>query len=104
MTRIAAWDSDKAEGRTPVERLIVFDEPDLERIGIICPNCGTESIFDLTKDQTANVDRCCPGCGTTDYLASFIVEAKQTYNWITYYKRMRDIKKTVRLRFYFKQN
>ncbi len=103
MAKAPSWVSNKAEGRKAVEHLTVFDEQDLERVGVVCPNCGTESIFDILKDQTATVDRSCPGCGTDEYLKSFNVEAKQTYNWITYYKRMRDIKKAVRVRLYFKQ-
>jgi len=86
-----------------MEHLFVFAEQELERIGVVCPNCGTESIFDLSKDQSANVDRNCPGCGTEDYLKSFVMEAKQVYNWITYYKRIREIKKNVRIHFYFKR-
>lgn len=86
-----------------MEHMLVFEESDLERVGIVCPNCRTESIFDLLKDQTANVDRSCPGCGMAEYLKSFAMEAKQTYNWITYYKRIRDIKKNVQIRFYFKR-
>jgi transcription elongation factor Elf1 len=86
-----------------LEALVVFSEQDLERIGVVCPHCGTESIFNLTKDQAANTDRSCPGCGNADYLARFVMEAKQEYNWITYYKRVRDLAKNVQIRFYFKR-
>ena len=81
----------------------IFDETELERIGIVCPDCNTESIFDLSKDQTANQSRSCPGCGSEKFLPSFTTEAKQNYNWVTYYKRGREIKKGAGLRFYFKR-
>jgi hypothetical protein len=84
-----------------MERLIAFEESELARIGIVCPNCGTESIFDLGKDQAATTARDCPGCGKHDFLESFTTEARQNYNWITYYKRGKEIKKQVRVRFYF---
>ncbi len=85
-----------------MENIIVFEEKDLERIGVVCPICQTESIFDLSKDQTANADKSCPGCGQTEFLSAFRVEAAQRYNWITYYKRVRDLQKNVKLRFYTK--
>jgi hypothetical protein len=84
-----------------MERLIAFEESELARIGIICPDCATESIFDLAKDQTANTPRTCPGCGQANFLESFFTENRQNYNWVTYYKRGREIKKRVRVRFYF---
>ena len=89
---------------TTMHDYYIFDENELERVGVVCPHCGTESIFDLTKDQTANQGRDCPGCGNRDFLESFVTEAKQVYNWITYYKRGRDIKKKIEIRFYFKHS
>ncbi|MFY9703329.1 MAG: hypothetical protein WAK02_14335, partial [Terriglobales bacterium] len=65
---------------------LIFDEQDLEKVGIVCPHCGTESVFDLSKDQTANQTRECPGCGNAEFLSGFTTEAKQNYNWVTYYK------------------
>jgi hypothetical protein len=80
---------------------VIFDERDLEKIGIVC-ECGTESVFDLTKDQAANQVRECPGCGNREFLAQFVTEARQNYNWITYYKRVRDLNKRVTIRLYLK--
>ena len=81
----------------------IFDEPELERIGFVCLGCNTESVFDLSKDQTANVARECPGCGNIKFVESFITEMKQQYNWITWYKKVRDLKKNVGIRLYFKK-
>src|SRR6266852_4685081 len=81
----------------------IFNEKELERIGIVCPNCGTESIFDLDKDQTANQDKACPGCGGSEFLKSFTTEVKQNYNFVTYYKRVRDMAKNVEVHLYFKK-
>jgi hypothetical protein len=75
----------------------------LQRIGIACPDCETESIFDLSKDQTANVGRICPRCGNSKFLESFVTEQKQKYNWVTYYKRGKEITKNVTVRLYFDQ-
>jgi hypothetical protein len=70
-----------------MERPVIFEEKELAKIGIVCPVCATESIFDLSKDHTANTGRACPGCGKENFLPSFTTEARQTYNWVTYYKR-----------------
>jgi hypothetical protein len=88
---------------TLMQNYFIFDEPDLEKIGLICPNCNTESVFDLSKDQTANVPRDCPGCGNAKFVESFMTEVKASYNWITWYKKVREIKKSVGIRFYFKR-
>ena len=85
-----------------MENYLIFDEQELVRIGAVCPDCGTEAIFDLTKDQAAHRPRVCPGCDA-ELVEQFQTEAKQTYNWITYYKRGRDTKKRPRLLFYFKR-
>jgi hypothetical protein len=37
-----------------MERPVIFEEKELVKIGIVCPDCATESIFDLSKDHTAN--------------------------------------------------
>jgi transcription elongation factor Elf1 len=73
----------------------VYEEKELVRVGVVCPHCNTESVFDLSKDQTANVGRECPGCGDSEFLRSFQTEAKQSYNWVTYYKRVKEISKKV---------
>lgn len=86
-----------------VQDYAIFEESELERIGVVCPVCGTEAIFDLGKDQTANQTKPCPGCGG-DLVTSFTTEARQSYNWVTYYKRGRDVKKAVTLRFYFRRS
>lgn len=84
-----------------LDHYTIFGESELARIGIVCPACGTETVFDLSKDQTANQDRDCPGCGSSDFLKSFTTEARQNYNWITYYKKGRDMAKSVEVRLYF---
>ncbi len=89
---------------TMQDTCLIFDERDLEKIGIVCPHCGTESVFDLGKDQTANQSRDCPGCGNPEFLASFTTEACQHYNWITYYKKARDLNKNVGIRLYLKKS
>lgn len=71
--------------------------------GLSARTCNTESIFDLSKDQTANQTRYCPGCGSDKFLPSFTTTARQDYNWITYYKRGRDMQKAAGVRFYFKR-
>lgn len=84
-----------------MEDYFIFGEKELARMGVVCSACGTEVIFDLTKDQTANQSRQCPGCDAV-LLASYRTEARQDYNWITYYKKARDTqKKEAVLRFYF---
>ena len=86
-----------------MEDYFIFDEKELVRIGVVCPGCGTETIFDLTRDQTAtNQTKVCSGCNA-DLLTSFRTEAPSFYNWITYYKRARDVAKDVALRLYFKK-
>ena len=82
----------------------IFDEGELEKIGLVCPHCNTESLFDLSKDQTANAARSCPGCGSNDFLESFATEVKHNYNWITWYKKVRSVKKKVGVRLYFKRS
>lgn len=85
-----------------MENYFIFDEQELIRIGAVCPDCGTEVVFDLTKDQTAYRPRICPGC-EVELIAQFQTEARQNYNLITYYKRGRDMAKRPRLLFYFKK-
>lgn len=78
----------------------VFAERELKRIGVVCSICHTESIFDLSADQTANADRACPGCGDFSFLKSFTREGRSHYNWVTYYKTAQAADKT-EIRFYF---
>jgi hypothetical protein len=61
----------------------------------------TESIFNLSNDQIADETKECPGCGSSEFLKSFQPEVRQNYNWVTYYKRGREMKKDVRVRFLF---
>lgn len=82
--------------------LVAYDESELTHIGVECPTCGTESIFNLEKDHTANKTHNCPGCDQP-LLESFTTEARQNYNWITHYQRARTAKKNVAIRFYFKR-
>jgi hypothetical protein len=79
----------------------IFEAADLKRIGLVCDQCGTESIFDLAKPPSANTSRDCPGCGEADFLEAFFTEAKQHYNWVSYYQRGLHMTKNVKLRFYF---
>ncbi len=78
-----------------------FEERQLSRIGVVCPICSTESIFDLNRDQSALANRSCPGCGGQDFLPHLVSNQRQEYNWITYYKRMRDTEKKATVRLYF---
>lgn len=85
-----------------MENYFIFDESELVRIGVVCPDCNTESVFDLGKDQTANKAHDCPGCDA-EILPAFRTEARQDYNWITYYQRGRGSEKKAKLLFYFKK-
>ena len=82
---------------------IGYDEAELERIGIICAGCGTEAIFDLKKDHTANASHNCPGCDQ-ELLESFTRESTSHYNWVTYYQMGRNAKKNPAIRFYFRRS
>lgn len=95
--------SSSQEGTRSMQDYFIFDETELVRIGIVCPHCNTESIFDLAKDHTANVSRDCPGCGNPKFVESFTTESRQNYSWITWYKKVRELKKNVAVRFYFKK-
>jgi hypothetical protein len=81
----------------------IFDEADFAKVGIVCPQCGTEAVFDLSKDQAANTSRSCPGCGYADFLELFVNEARRNYNWITWYKRLLELPKKSSVRLYFKK-
>lgn len=87
----------------PVQDYFIFDESDLVRIGVVCPDCNTESVFDLSKDQGANVARGCPGCGKTSFVEKFTTKYSRDYNWVTWYKSALDAKKSVGVRLYFKK-
>lgn len=82
----------------------VFNEAELERIGVVCKDCNTEVIFDLTNDQTATGHKACPGCNK-ELLKSWEVPQNKIYNWVTYYKGGRDSvsSKPAEIRFYFKR-
>lgn len=82
-------------------QITAFDETDLTRIGLICPECSTESIFGLAEEYKATTDRSCPGCGRTDFLECFVREARTQYNWVTYYQCGQTAHKRVRIRLYF---
>ena len=81
---------------------IGYRASELDRIGIVCQGCGTEAIFDLKKDQTANVPHNCPGCDHK--LLETTAAASPVYNWVTYYKAGRDAPKNVEIRFYFRRS
>ena len=82
---------------------IVFSEAELQRIGVVCPECRTEAIFDLKADHTANVNRECVGCGDAKFLESFTLPQRK-YNTITYYKAAGELSKSGAIRFYFEQS
>lgn len=86
-----------------MENYFIFDERELERVGLVCPACNTEAVFDLGKDHTAIVARECPGCGSHTFVEAFTTEAKQNYNWVTWYKKAREVKKNVGIRLYFRK-
>lgn len=85
-----------------MENYFIFDEQELVRIGVVCPDCNTESVFDLTKDQTAIRPRTCPGC-EAEILSVQVSKDRYEYNAITAYKRLLDSDKKPRLLFYFKK-
>lgn len=84
-----------------VTQLTAYNESDLSRIGLICPECGTESIFGLDQEHKATTDRSCPGCGRTDFLECFVRDARTQYNWVTFYRTARELHKRVQIRMYF---
>ena len=65
----------------------------LERIGIVCPDCQTEAIFDL-GDKSANPPRNCPGCDK-ELLPQFPTGSRET-EW------RREIAKNGAVRLYFR--
>jgi hypothetical protein len=82
----------------------IFDEKELVRIGLVCLDCNTESVFDLTRDQSAITNRGCPGCGK-ELVKCWATPQRQEYNWITWYRKVQmDTSKGVLVRFYFKRN
>jgi hypothetical protein len=84
-------------------RDVVFEEGQLDRIGVVCPDCDTESVFDLNRDQVSHDNKACPGCGKYDFLECFIFDANRRQdNWVTKYKRLKDTTKNVTVRLYFK--
>lgn len=85
-----------------MDEYLAFDEADLAKIGVVCPACKTESVFSLDYEKISARAHSCPCCDT-EILAAYRTEAKQDYNWITYYKRVRELDKNVKLRFYFRK-
>lgn len=86
-----------------MENYFIFDEKELARIGIVCPDCNTESVFDLSRDQAADRSRKCPGCGG-EILPVFQSPNEYSYNAVTQYVRsLRSWEKKPKLLLYFKK-
>lgn len=90
-----------------MENYSVFNPQELTRIGIVCPVCQTESIFELSSPIGAVGDRNCPGC-SKQMLGAFAHNAKQ-HNLITLYKdvlerRPKANNKEFEIRLYFKKS
>lgn len=85
-----------------MEDYYIFDEFELLKIGVTCRECGTEVLFDMTKEQKA-LDADCPGCHK-ELLFKFSRRAASEYTAISEYKALRDMPKSNAMRLYFKKN
>ena len=84
----------------------IFDEKALARIGVVCPRCKTEAVFDLSREQNAQEPRKCSGCGKD--LLDVFARGTTSYTLVTWYKTMRDMEKkingeAVEVKFYFRK-
>jgi hypothetical protein len=46
--------------RSSMQDYFDFDESELEKVGVRCVECATETVFDLRRDQAAHAPRLCP--------------------------------------------
>jgi peptide subunit release factor 1 (eRF1) len=92
----------KASERELMENYFIFDERELVRVGVVCPNCNTETIFDLSKDQTANRPKRCSGC-EGDLLPVCRSENEYTYDAVTEYARLLKWNNKPKILLYFKK-
>lgn len=87
-----------------MEDYYIFEEKELVRVGVVCPDCQTETIFNLTGENVATAvkPRMCTGCDKE--LLPVIPASTVSYNAVTAYKRLLDWDKKLKLRFYFKRD
>jgi transposase-like protein len=82
----------------------IFDVSELMRIGLVCPDCRTEAIFDLTKDQTAITSRDCPGCGKSEFVRTFKTPAGRDFDWVKWFlSAINRDDKDIGIRLYFER-
>lgn len=88
-----------------MQNYFIFEDSELKRIGLVCPDCNTEATFDVAKDQAAIVSRSCPGCGRSDLARTFSIPQRSEYNWVTWFlAAMNRDDGAVGIRLYFERS
>ena len=85
-----------------MDDFVSFDESCLRKIGVACPACHTEVVFDIANAHEPNIVMC-PGCHKNELLHLMLLGAEfpERFTWVTLHKWIRDHAKDVPLRLYF---
>jgi len=88
----------------------VLEESCLEKIGVLCDHCQTETVFALATARVTNMIKC-PNCNQ-QLLPAMRLEAlkdvksplfPEEFTWINLYKWIHEYKRESPLRFYFRK-
>jgi predicted RNA-binding Zn-ribbon protein involved in translation (DUF1610 family) len=80
-----------------------FELSELNRIGIVCKDCGTEVIFDLAKSRAAAAEQSCPGCGDRGFLASLNPFGTKPFSIPGVFETLAGLNIKSSIRLYFKK-
>jgi len=85
-----------------MNELLVYDEGELDRIGITCNTCkNRETIFQLSDAKLNNgTTFVCPICAT-ELIGMDPQGEYANFTWLMRYKRAKDEKKRCTVKFYF---
>jgi hypothetical protein len=90
-----------------MDDFVIFDESCLRKIGVTCPACHTEVVFDVSNEREPHIVMC-PGCHKNELLNLMGIELlraefPEKFTWVTLHKWIRDHAKDITLRLYFRQ-
>jgi hypothetical protein len=85
-----------------MQNYVGFESTELSRLGIVCKECGTEVIFDLSKPRSQDAQTYCPACGDKEFFQTFNPFGNKMFDPATVYQKLTRLEGKNAIRLYFK--
>jgi DNA-directed RNA polymerase subunit RPC12/RpoP len=79
-----------------------FELGELNRVGVVCQDCGTEVVFDISKTRAADPDQRCPGCGDREFMTGLNPFGTKPFVVPDVFRTLQGLKIKSVVRLYFK--